>query len=145
VKILRVYTYHSPLLILLHDLEHQESQSVCNWLLYQTRRQTLRPSALPEQLLQLEQDQMITEFVLLLQALRLKTSPDDLEGVRECSGHNPRNDSREKFVLPHGLELLIEHVVEPTKGALLYTAGQSSTEKTVQALLLVDIRRCRMD
>lgn len=88
---------------------------------------------------------MLRQLLLLLQALRLKPRPNDLERVREGRRHDAGDNPRGKLMLPHSLQFLIEHVVKPAEGALLDAARQSSAEKPVQTLPPPNIHDSRVD
>ena len=77
---------------------------------------------------------MLPELVLLVEPLGLQLGPDDLERVRDGGGQHARGDTGNGLAhVSHAthapvLELLVEHVVEAPKSALLYATGQTPTK-----------------
>lgn len=88
---------------------------------------------------------MLSEGVLLEQALGLQSCPDDLEGMGDGGSQHSWGHASDWYIHAVVLEFLVEHVVEASEESLLDAAGETSTKEGFKSLPAVDVHDCWPD
>lgn len=75
----------------------------------------------------------------------LQLGTNYLERMSDRGCQHSGSYSRYYLIDALGLQLLIEHVVEATKGALFDAAGKCATEESFGSLSFIDVHSCFSD